>query len=68
VTCETWREPFSNRDGNPDYHRNYMRWWFAHLPKAPGTQEDGRQNNWWKYVFDYWEYDEHGMPAKGEHQ
>jgi hypothetical protein len=54
VTCETW--------GGPDYHRNYMRWWFAHLPKAPGVNADGRQNNWWKFVFDYWHYDAQGKP------
>lgn len=52
VTCEAW--------GGPDYHRNYMKWWFAHLPKAPGINADGRQNDWWKYVFDFWHYDEQG--------
>ncbi len=65
VTCESWREPFKNRDGQPDYHRNYMRWWFTRLPKAAGAGEDGRQNNWWKYVFDYWSYDERGMKRGG---
>lgn len=48
VSCETW--------GGPNYHLNYMRWWFSHLPKAPGINEDGRQNNWWKYVFDFNRY------------
>ncbi|MCA9139483.1 MAG: hypothetical protein KDB00_22070 [Planctomycetales bacterium] len=44
ISCETW--------GGPDYHRNYMKWWFSHLPRAPGTNsEDGKLNNWYKYVF-----------------
>lgn len=37
--------------GGPDYHRQFMRWWFSHLPRAPGTNADGRLNNWWAYVF-----------------
>ncbi|MBU0638827.1 MAG: hypothetical protein KKB50_08180 [Planctomycetes bacterium] len=55
VTCETW--------GGPDYHRAYMRWWFGHLPKAPGVNADGRLNNWWTYVFDFGRFDERGKPA-----
>jgi hypothetical protein len=54
VNCESW--------GGPDYHRNYMRWWFTHLPHASGVNGDGRLNNWWKYVFDFTRYDEHGKP------
>ena len=30
VSCETW--------GGPDYHRNYMKWWFSHLPHAAGSR------------------------------
>jgi len=45
VNRETW--------GGPDYHRNYMRWWFSHLPKAAGVNADGRLNNWWEYVFNF---------------
>lgn len=54
VTRESW--------GGPDYHRGYMRWWFARLPHAPGTQGDGRIDNWWAYVFDFAAYDEKGLP------
>lgn len=54
VNCETW--------GGPDYHRNYLRWWFGHLPKTYGTSPDGRQTNWWKYVFNFNAYDERGLP------
>jgi hypothetical protein len=52
VNRETW--------GGPDFHRNYMKWWFQHFPKAPGTNEDGRLNNWWEYVFHFDRYDRHG--------
>ncbi|MEW6251778.1 MAG: hypothetical protein AB1716_14125 [Planctomycetota bacterium] len=34
---EEWAGPHKNRAGQPDYHRNYLRWWFSHLPKAPGV-------------------------------
>lgn len=45
VSCETW--------GGPDYHRNYMKWWFKHLPHMPGqNKQNGKRNNWWKYVFE----------------
>jgi hypothetical protein len=45
VTRETW--------GGPDYHRNYMKWWFGHVPKAPGRNEDGKLNNWWEYIINF---------------
>jgi len=50
----TSREGPLTRDawGGPDYQLNYMQWWFAHLPRAEGTNEDGHLNNWWTYVFD----------------
>jgi hypothetical protein len=40
ITCSEW-----NCDS-----REYMKWWFTHLPKADGTNPDGKQNNWWKYI------------------
>jgi len=36
--------------GGPDYHRQYMRWWLAHLPRQAGVAPDGKLNNWWAYV------------------
>ena len=45
ISRETW--------GGPDYHRGYMRWWLTHLPKADGTNEDGRLNDWWAYVVNF---------------
>lgn len=56
-----------NKDswGGPDYHRNYMRWWYSHIPKVPGRYtdpnnsiNDGKLNNWWGYLVDFNEYAE----------
>lgn len=53
VNCESW--------GGPDYHRNYMKWWFRRLPSADGINEsNGRLNNWWRYVFEFNDFDENG--------
>lgn len=61
--CEEWSGPYRGRDGkSPDYHRNFQRWWFGHLPKAPGVNEDGRLNNWWEYLYNFNAYDERGKP------
>lgn len=55
VNCETW--------GGPDYHRNYMKWWFARLPHAPGVNAtNGRLNDWWEYVFNFPSFDDRGQP------
>jgi hypothetical protein len=54
VNRESW--------GGPDYHRSYMKWWFARFPKAPGVNDDGRLNNWWEYVFHFDRYDPRGRP------
>lgn len=50
--------------GGPDYHRNYQCWFFTRLPKAPGVNPDGRENNWWKYIFNFNAYldDRSGAP------
>lgn len=63
--CEEWTGPHKNRDGNPDYHRNFQKWWFTHLPKAPGVNADGRLNNWWEYIFNFNAYDQKGKPLPG---
>ncbi len=52
VSRETW--------GGPDYHLNYMGWWFRHLPHASGWNPDGRLNNWWEYIFRFNGYTENG--------
>ncbi len=55
VSRDTWSR-------GPDYHLDYVKWYFAHLPRAAGVNEDGRQNNWLKYVFDFQGYDNQGKP------
>lgn len=49
-----------NNWGGPDYHRNFMKWWFTRLPNAHGLRTDWRQHNWWKYIFDFVAYDQNG--------
>jgi hypothetical protein len=51
--------------GGPDYQRNFLGWWMAHFPKAPGRFVDtsnainhGKLNNWWGYLVDMNEYAE----------
>jgi len=56
VSRETW--------GGPDYHRNYMRWWFAHLPRASGASAEGVPNDWWRLVYRFNDYDDRGRPRK----
>lgn len=55
VSRNTWSK-------GPDYHLDYMKWYFGHIPRAAGVNEDGRQNNWFKYIFDFQSYDEKGRP------
>jgi hypothetical protein len=58
VSRDTWSR-------GPDYHLDYMKWYFAHIPRAEGADPDGRQNNWLKYIFDFPSYDARGraVPA-----
>ncbi len=61
INREEWAGPHRNKKGNPDYHRNYIRWWFTHLPKAPGVSaDDGRLHNWWEYIYNFNAYDARG--------
>jgi hypothetical protein len=48
VDCSEW--------GNGDI-REHHKWWFRHLPKAPG-RTDGKLNNWWCYIVDFNRYPE----------
>ena len=64
--CDEWARPYETPKNKPDYHRNYMVWWFAHLPKAPGVNADGRLNNWWEYVYNFNAYDPDGQPLQKE--
>jgi hypothetical protein len=40
----------------------YEPWWWAHIPRAPGINADGRQNNWLKYFADLNNYNINGSP------
>ncbi|MFQ6131213.1 MAG: hypothetical protein ACE5R4_04195 [Armatimonadota bacterium] len=48
VNCEEW--------GGGDI-RAHHKWWFDHIPRAPG-KTDGHLNNWWKYIIRFDRYDE----------
>ncbi len=54
LNCEAW--------GGPDYHRNYMIWWFSRLPNVHGIGADGRPLTWWSYIYRFTEYGENGLP------
>jgi hypothetical protein len=58
------RKPVSRASWSrgPDYHLDYMKWYFGHVPRAAGVNPDGRQNNWFKYIFDFQSYDGQGRP------
>lgn len=45
INCEAWRDT------------GWHQWWLMHLPKASGVNPDGRQNNWWKYIYDHNNYE-----------
>jgi len=47
INADTW--------GGPEYHLNYMKWWFSHLPHASGPSETGILSNWWAYIFHFQE-------------
>ena len=42
----------------PDYHRDYMNFYFGMMPRNTGTSEDGRQANWFKYIWDFNSYED----------
>jgi hypothetical protein len=39
-------------------HRQYLKWWFGHMPHQPGRYADGKLNNWWGYLVDFNAYPE----------
>lgn len=46
ISCQAW--------GGPDYHRNYLKWWFSRIPRAAGENaQTCRQNDWWKYIVEF---------------
>lgn len=57
VSRATW-----GKGPNPDYERSYQNWYFAHFPRAEGVNADGKQNNWWKYLYNFENYTSSGQP------
>jgi len=55
VSREAWSR-------GPDYHLDYMKWYFGHIPRAAGVDTDGHRNNWFEYIFDFQNYDAKGRP------
>ncbi len=59
-TCDAWYG-YPDVSGEPRWVngeewgdgdiRAHHKWWFDHLPRAPG-KADGKWNNWWRYVID----------------
>ena len=35
-----------------DPQRDYLNWWYRHLPHVSGRGPDGFLNNWWRYIAD----------------
>ena len=40
----------------PDGQRDYFNWFFGMMPRNSGTNTDGRQANWFKYLWDFNSY------------
>lgn len=38
--------------GVGDCQREYLRWWFHHLPYRDGSAPDGYLNCWWRYIYE----------------
>ncbi len=56
VSRTTW-----SKGSNPDYQLDYLTWNFSHFPREPGINGDGKQNNWWKYLYDFNNYTQSGQ-------
>jgi len=45
--------------GDNDCGGRYHKWWMLYIPRAQGVggdDNDGKENNWWKYIIDYNRY------------
>jgi hypothetical protein len=38
--------------GGMDPQREYLNWWYAHMPHVPGRAPDFYLANWWRYLLD----------------
>jgi hypothetical protein len=53
--------------GVGNWERGYQRWFFGHVPRGAGTAADGRQNNWYNYIYDFNTYEpDTGLPRDDE--
>lgn len=43
-----------------EYQWEYLEWYFTRFPRAAGINADGRQNNWWKYLYNFNNYNTNG--------
>jgi hypothetical protein len=69
-TCDDWLNNWPNLKGESTKRivdasewgggdtRLHHIWWLTHIPKAPGVNPDGKQNNWWKYMCNFNSYPE----------
>lgn len=64
VSRDSWSSAAGGSQ-NTDYHKDYLSWMYGHLPRASGITVDGRQANWWKYLYDYSNYQANTGAAKG---
>jgi hypothetical protein len=48
---------FNAAEWNYD-HREYLKWWYRHMPRKPSRYTDGKLNNWWCYIVDLNAYPE----------
>ncbi|MBS0195181.1 MAG: hypothetical protein JSR77_00325 [Planctomycetes bacterium] len=37
---------------NADSQREYLNWWYSHMPHVPGRAPDYFLGNWWRYLLD----------------
>jgi hypothetical protein len=45
-------KPVSASTWPGDCQREYLKWWFHHLPYRTGDGPDGYKNNWWRYIYE----------------
>jgi hypothetical protein len=50
----------------PDYQRDYLNFYFGMMPRNGGTAPDGRQANWFKYIWDFNSYEAGTGLPRGE--
>jgi hypothetical protein len=49
---------------NSDPQREYLNWWYSHIPHAPGRNPDRLLNDWWQYVINVDKYKFGDLPPE----